>query len=262
MQVKRALLAFALLLAPGSARAVDGAYGGLALAGSLEPFGAGNELERSCADLGAASCSTPVPFGGGLFGYVGWIPTDSRIGYEVMFGGFVDYTRPSASYDGVPHVAHGNPLFAAPPRDETFIILRGGGVLAPRVRTWFNRGAPVTWTLAGGLGLAFRYMALEREVTADGGLEDRPYFSHGTSYWSPGVSLDGAAHVRTTPTLAVALGLSLWGETAWGNTRSVADPTRILEGNGKAAPINTPAYLMAHGVQIMVMPYVGLTFGP
>jgi hypothetical protein len=257
--MKRAAALLVLLASP--ARAAEGPYGGLALAGSLEPFGAGNELERSCADLGAASCSTPMPLGGGILGYAGFVPRGTPLGFEVLVGGSVDYTRPSAHYDGVPHVAHGNPLFAAPPRDETFIILRGGGLVAPRVRTWI-RANGVSWTFAGGLGVAFRYMALEREATAEGGLEDRPYFSQGTSYWSPGVSLDAAAHVTTTPTLAIALGLSLWGETAWGNTRSVADTTRLLEGNGKVAPINTPAYLMAHGLQVMFMPYVGLAFGP
>jgi hypothetical protein len=105
-------------------------------------------------------------------------------------------------------------------------------------------------------------MALEREVTTVGGLEDRPYFSHGTSYFSPGVSVDAAAQIRTTPTLSIAIGVSLWGETAWGDARSVADPSRRLEGNGGVAPVNTPAYLMAHGIQVFVLPYVGLAFGP
>jgi hypothetical protein len=260
--VRPRLLALALFLFAGEARAAEGAYGGMAFVGSIEPFGAGNELERGCQDLGAAQCSTPAPFGGGIMGYAGWIPRPDGLGFEVLFGMFADYTRPSATYDGVPHVAHGNPLWATPPRDESFVILRGGGVLAPRVRAWVNPNEAVAWSFAGGLGLAFRYMALEREVTSTDGLEDRPYFSKGTSYWSPGVSLDAAAHLRTTPTLAVALGLSLWGETAWGNARSVADPTRTLAGNGKVAPAHTPAYLMAHGIQIYAMPYIGLAFGP
>jgi hypothetical protein len=254
-----------LLFVPAEARAErtrEGSYGGLAFAGSAEPFGAGNELERSCTDLGAASCSTPAPLGGGLVAYAGWIPTPDGLGFELMLASVTDYTRPGATYDGVPHTTHGNPLFAEPARDETFIILRTGVALAPRVRVWLASSENLAWSFAGGVGLAWRYMALEREVTSVDGLEDRPYFSRGTSYISPGLSLDASALLRATPTLSVAIGLGLWAETAWGDARSVADPTRMLEGNGKVAPVNTPAYLMAHGLQLFVMPYVGLAFGP
>jgi hypothetical protein len=134
--------------------------------------------------------------------------------------------------------------------------------VAPRVRAWLSSSERIAWSFALGIGLAWRYMALEREVTTVDGLQDHPYLSPGTSYVSPGVSIDASAHIVTTPTLSIALGVGLWGETAWGNTRSVADPTRLLEGESKVAPVNTPAYLMAHGLQLFVMPYVGLAFGP
>lgn len=251
-----------LLAFVGRARAEparQGAYGGLALAGSLEPFGANNELQRGCTDLGAAVCSTPVPFGGGMFGYAGGMV--GTVGLEIMAGGFMDYTRPSATFDGVPHKPHGNPLVSTPRREETFIILRGGAVLAPRARVWVDAGR-VAWSFAGGVGLSYRYMALEREVTTDGALEDRPYFSHGTPYISPGLSLDASAQIRSTPTLALSIGLGLWAETAWGSTRAVADPTRTLQGSGKVEPVATPPYLMAYGLQLLLLPYLGLAFGP
>ncbi len=237
----------------------SGLYGGLAMAASLEPFGSGTDMQRHCADLGAADCGTPMPLGAGFFGYVGWaLPP---FGVEVMLAGFADYDRPAAHYDGVTHAPHGNPLLSVPKRDETFILFRGGGALALRGRyTWERpRWQP---SVAAGLGLAYRYMALEREVTADGGLEDRPYFPTGTPYASPAVTVDGSMQYRATPKVAFVLGLGIWMESAWSSTRSVADPTRTLAGNAHVEPIATPAYEMAHGLQIYFMPYVGLQLGP
>ena len=239
--------------------APDGLYGGLAVAGSLEPFGSGTDMQRHCTDLGATDCGTPMPLGAGFFGYVGW--ARPPFGIEVMVAGFGDYARPSARYDGTTHATHGNPLLSVPKRDETFIIFRGGGALALRGRyTW---GRP-RWqpSVAAGLGLAYRYMALEREVTADGGLEDRPYFPTGTPYISPAVTIDGSMQYRATPKVAFVFGLGIWMESAWSSTRSVADPNRTLAGNAHVAPIATPAYEMAHGPQIYFLPYVGLQLGP
>jgi hypothetical protein len=257
-------LAVAMLLAAASAQADEpveasrGWYGGMAMGPSLEPFGAGSELDRGCTDLGAASCSTPMPLGGMLLVHVGMM--EMPWGVELMVQGGVDYAHPTATFDGVPHKPYGNPLLSSPAREEKFIILRGGATAGVRVRRWID-GPSVRWSFAGGLGVSYKYMALEREVTTTGGLEDRPYFSHGTPYVSPALSLDAAAHARATATLAVSFGLSVLGETAWSNTRSVADPTRMLVGNSDVAPVATPAYRMASSVQVLVVPYIGLAFG-
>jgi hypothetical protein len=252
------LLVVGSVVFPRLAHAEDGSYGGFALTGMVEPFGSGNDMERRCADLGAADCTGSVPFGGGLVGYAGW--AKGRIGYELMVGMLGDLQRPSARFDGVPHQPHGNPLLSTPPREETFIILRGGGMVAARVR-YTTTGDGLRGSFAGGIGLAYRYMALEREVTGQDGVEDRPYFATGTPYVSPAVSLDAALLVRATPSLSVSFGMGMFFETAGNDTRSVADTGRILAGASRVYPIATPPYEMAHGLQIMLLPYIGLHFG-
>ena len=141
-----------------------------------------------------------MPFGGVLMGHVGLLRMPWSV--ELAFAGSFDYSHPTAHFDGVPHKPFGNPLLSAPPRDETFILVRGGATVLARVRRWWD-GPHTRWTLAAGIGASYKYMALEREVDADGGLEDRPYFSHGTPYVSPAVGLDGSALLRSTPTLAI-----------------------------------------------------------
>jgi hypothetical protein len=54
----------------------------------------------------------------------------------------------------------------------------------------------------------------------------------------------------------------LWLESAWQSTRSVADPSRFLAGNGGEYPVATPAYRTASGLQLFVLPSIGLAFGP
>ncbi len=240
-------------------RPSQGIYGELDFTGMLEPFGAGNELQTSCQDLGAADCSRAQPIGGGFMGHVGTMR--GRYGVELMIGALGDFQLPSAQYDGVTHQPFGNPLLANPPREETFIILRSGGMLAARGRYTID-GKRWRESVAAGIGLAYRYMALEREATSTSGLEDRPYFPTGTHYFSPALSLDASLQYRTTPTLAFAFGLGIWIENAGTGTRSAADDGRQLAGNGQVAPIATPAYAMASGPQVLFLPHVGLAFGP
>ncbi|MGH7281733.1 MAG: hypothetical protein ACRELY_09440 [Polyangiaceae bacterium] len=240
-------------------RPAQGIYGELDFTGMTEPFGAGNQLQRSCQDLGAANCSRAMPVGGGFMGHVGTMR--GRYGVELMIGALGDFQLPSAQYDGVTHEPFGNPLLAKPAREETFIILRSGGMLAARGRYTID-GRRWRESIAAGIGLAYRYMALEREATSASGLEDRPYFPTGTHYFSPALSLDASLQYRTTPTLAFAFGLGIWIENAGGDTRSSADYGRQLAGNGQVAPIATPAYAMAYGPQVLFLPHIGLAFGP
>lgn len=258
-------IAFAVTCAPlASARADEAPsawvpYGALAAGPSLEPFGGGSELDRGCVDLGAASCATPVPLGAMLLAHAGY--AKAGLGFELAFAGGVDISRPSATFDGTTHKPYGNPLLSAPAREEDFILLRGGGTLALRARV-LRPGPRVGWTFAAGLGASYKYMALEREVTTTTGLEDRPYFSRGTGYVSPTLSLDGALLVRAGASTALSLGVTVLGEMAWQGTRSVADDTRHVAGDGAVLPIATPAYRMASGPQIFLVPYLGVTFGP
>ncbi len=236
-----------------------GIYGQLDYVGSLEPFGSGTSQRSHCADLGAQSCSGGFPIGGGFMGHAGVMR--GRYGFEAMLAALGDFQFPSAHFDGAVHEPYGNPLLANPPRDETFILLRAGGILAARGRYTVD-GRKWRESVALGIGLAYHFMTLERQATSVSGLEDRPYFSPGTSYFSPGLSLDGQLEFRATPTLAFEFGLGIWIEDAWSNTKSRADDNRYLTGNGASMPIATPAYDMARGIQFFLMPHFGFAFGP
>jgi hypothetical protein len=261
--VKRVLPWVLTLLVATSARAEPlrngGPYGGIALSGSLAPFGSGNELEIHCIDLGAADCSTPIPVGVGLNGYAGF--ARGRFGLEGFLAVQGDLHRPSARYDGVTHRPFGNPLFSNPPREESFIILRGGAVLAPRIRYTIEE-ENLRYSFAAGVGVAYRYSALVREVTGDGGVEDRPYFPSGVGYVSPALSLDSQLQIRSTATLAIVFGLGMLFETAGSDTKTAEDPTRTVAGDRNAFPIATPPYALSSGIQYFLLPYVGLAFGP
>jgi hypothetical protein len=242
------------------ARAEDSTlYGGFGLVGTLEPGGSGNELESHCTDLGAATCGTPIPIGGALFGYAGI--ARNAFGLEVMLGAMGDLHRPSATFDGAPHTPYGNPLVSMPKRVETFILLRGGGILAVRGR-YTSQTTRLRKTIAIGIGASYKQMAMEREVTSDTGLEDRPYFPAGAGYLSPALTLDGALQYRASAATAVSFGLFVWMETAWSGARAPGDPHRILAGEGGYTPVATPEYRMASGLQVFIGPYIGLHFGP
>jgi hypothetical protein len=257
------LVAFVSCVARGAAADEpargDGPYGNLSLTGSLAPFGSGNELERGCVDLGAVDCSTPIPLGFGFLGHVGL--ARGRVGYEIFLAALGDLHRPSARYDGVPHRPNGNPLLSIPPREETFILLRAGFMLVPRIR-YTIENETTRFSFAGGIGLAYRIIALEREVMGEGGVEDRPYFAKAVGYLSPALSLGAQFQVRSTATLAIVFGLGLSFDNAGSDTRSKEDPNRTVAGNGQSFPIATPPYAVSSGIQFLLLPYVGLAFGP
>lgn len=233
-------------------------YGSASLGASLAPFGAGTEWDRGCTALGAAECSGGFPVGPALAGYVGF--RHETFGFEWFLASAAELYRPEAHFDGVVHEPFVNPLYAAPARDETFIIVRSGFVTGPRLR-YTTSGNTWRGSVAAGVGLAYRYLALVREATSTEGQEDRPYFSKGTGYFSPALTLDTALHIRATSTLAVALGIAWNMETAWDDARSRLDDGRRLAGNGAEFPIATPPYRMASGLQFTFSPYVGLVFG-
>ena len=236
-----------------------GIYGQLDYVGMLEPFGSGTSMQRSCPDLGAADCSGGFPVGGGFMGHIGTMR--GRLGAEIMIAALGDFQQPSAHFDGATHEPFGNPLLANPPRDESFIMLRAGGMIAARGRYTVD-GKKWRESVAAGLGLSYRYMTLIRQATSTSGFEDRPYFPSGTHYISPALSLDAELQYRVTPTLAFAFGLGIWIEDAGDNVRSPADDNRYLTGNGASMPIATPAYEMAHDIQFMFLPHIGFVFGP
>jgi hypothetical protein len=241
-------------------RAFEGIYGGLGLMGAFGVGGAGTELDTNCSTLGASSCTTPDPVGAGAFGYVGW--TWNPVGFELFLIGLYDQHKETAHFTG----ASMNLPASLPPRDEDFTFIRVGGGAAIRARASFQNRI-VRGTVAGGLGFSYRQMLMKRDATAtDPSLGTEHYVPSSVGYVSPAVTVEGAVQWRMTQTLALALGLQMWADSAsTGGSNSVPPATGEGLSNRSTmsfTPIPTPAYHYATGPQVFLMPFLGLQFGP
>jgi PEGA domain len=241
-----------------------GLYGGFAFAALGLPGGSGNEIETRCNDLGASSCSTPMPIGGGLFGYLGY--SFNPIGFEVMLGGELDQVKPKANFAGYggPNTSS-NPSLTGPPRVEQFTFVRTGGVVAVRARVNLE-GKYLRGSLAAGPGLSYKYAALsERRATSTDGknLQD-VYAPSGQGYASPAVTADASVQWRMTESVALTLGMLLWLESSsFTDVRAPGDLHRYMAADGQTpAAITTPPYQITSGSQVFLGPYLGMQCGP
>lgn len=243
-------------------RALEGLYGGFGFLGAFGVGGMGTELETDCANLGASSCNTPSPIGGGAFGYVGW--TWNPVGFELLVGGMGDVATQTATFTGSSTL----PTATGPARTETFHFVRGGGVAALRARATFQTRL-IRATVAGGLGVSYRQMGMERDAqaTSDPSLTAK-YVPGTVGYVSPAITLEAAAQLRLTQTVAVSLGLFVWADNASvaGSNSVPAGGQQLLTNNGAASPtpepFPTPQYHLATGPQVFLGPFVGMQFGP
>lgn len=241
-------------------RRVEGIYGGVGILATFLPGGFQSSMEKLCdsdtrpVELG--SCGGGSGVGGGLTGFVGyhWDP----IGVELYGGAQYDQASPNLDWNA----SSVDPGIAAdPPRTENFTIRRAGGFLTARVRLSLQT-EKFRFSVASGVGIAYRALFLERETVskADSNLRD-VYLPDAQGYWSPVFSFEPTVQYRATPTMAVALGLSLLVESP----RSFGDiPTTAPDGDRRLGPsgLTTRAYELASGTQVFIGPYVGLMFGP
>lgn len=238
-------------------RQFAGVYGGFGLAGLFGIGGEGTELETNCNTLGATTCDTPGAVGGGAFGYVGY--TWDPVGFEVMLAASGDTTTQTAHFTG-----DASPV-AQPNRDEKFTIVRAGGLAAFRVRATLE-GKIVRGTVAGGVGFAYRYIAMERTATTLVGDAHDVYVPASVGYMSPGISAEAAVQIRVSPTVALSVGALLWAENAsiagTNATPRAADRTLLSQNPPIDAPYPTPQYHLATGPQVFLGPFVGMQFGP
>jgi hypothetical protein len=241
-------------------RGITGMYGGFGLLGMIGVGGTGTELETNCSNLGAASCSTPAPIGGGAFGYVGY--TWDPVGFEVFLAGFGDTSTQKANYTGQPQGGSGGSLVPAstPARTESFTFVRGGGMAAVRARATFQNRI-LRGTIAGGVGLSYREVLMKRTATDPAG-DSNAYVPGGAGYFSPAISAEAALQIRLTQTLALAVGFQLIADNASiAGSNSVSAQPAMPFGTG-GATIPTPEYHLATGPQVSLGPFVGLGFGP
>jgi hypothetical protein len=251
-------------------RALEGMYGGFGFAGLFGVGGQGTELDTNCDGLGASSCDTGEPIGGGLMGYVGY--TWDPVGFELMIAGGADTLSETAHFS--PSATGATSPLSLPPRDEKFTFVRAGGLAALRVR------AAVQWhlvrlTVAGGVGFSYRQLFMKRDTATTDGTDRIDVFSPNDdgknfktlSYVSPAISLEATVQLRVAPTVAIVLGLEMWGDNASisGTTVTQASPGRFVGSLASHVPpsaIATPAYHLASGPQVFLGPVLGMQFGP
>jgi hypothetical protein len=240
-------------------RAYQGVYGGFGLNGMFGVGGMGTTLETNCTTLGAASCDTPNPLGGGAFGYVGW--TWDPVGFELAIAGLVDETTQKATFNASSASSSALVPGGTPARTESFSFLRAGGMAALRARVAFQ-GRLWRVTGAGGVGFSYREMVMERDATSSTPVTPSKYGPFNVGYYSPAISAEVAFHLRVSPTLAVALGAEFWADSASIGGSNQVPATTNKPPSSSAVLIPTPSYTLANGAQVMLGPFLGMQFGP
>jgi hypothetical protein len=240
-------------------RGFQGIYGGFGFAYLAGVSGQGTDLETSCANLGAASCNTPKPFGGGAYGYVGY--TWDPVGFEIFLAGEGDTAQQTAQFNGMA------PQFSSLVGQEQFTYVRAGGLAALRVRATASFGPLLRGTIAGGLGLSIKEMSMKRVATASGTTGQDTYVPSPlfVQYVSPAITAEAALHLRVSPTIAFSLGLLMWADNASiAGTDSVGPSSgrQLFATSGPPKPIETPEYHLATGPQVFIGPQLGMQFGP
>lgn len=256
-------------------RAFYGMYGGFGLLGGIGVGGLGSSLDLtsdSCQKtLGAVSCDTPGPMGGGAFGYVGftWLP----VGIELFVGGLFDQAKQTATFGASDQA---NTPLLGPARTEEFTFIRFGGVGAIRARATLD-GKNFRASLSAGPGVSYKQIIMQRKsASVTGGYSERYVPDDGANnpgesqanklnYVSPALVADLAVHWRMGQTTALSLGLLGWLETAGNDVAAQPDRTRLMVSDQQGnVPLHipTPRYEPASGAQFFLGPYLGMMFGP
>ncbi len=244
-------------------RPLEGIYGGFGLLMTLLPGGMGHSMQTTCDGANVpkelTGCSGQGGgIGGGLTGFVGyhWDP----VGVELFAGAQYDQSQPTLRW-GPSSTDPG--LGPDPARTEEFSVRRVGGFGIFRIRLTLQ-GEKLRFSIAGGVGLAYRSMLMTRDTTATANAQQRDAFVPGAqSYLSPVISVEPSIQYRLGAKTAVALGLSLLVESP----RTFDQvPTTAQESGHRLGPggpgLTTPAYELATGTQVFFGPFIGMMFGP
>jgi hypothetical protein len=235
-----------------------GLYGGWMLFGAFQPAGTGSSFESNCGLFGASGCTGPSPAGVGVSGHAGY--TWDPVGIELYGGLMIDFSQPSATYDGVVR-AGSNAALTGPPRTENWRVLRYGGIGAIRARAAFeSRSFRVS--VAAGPGFSIKNITSDRQMaTTDGTNLTDDYRPPDITLASAALSIEIALSFRASPRFAMTTGMMFWFESA-STVTTKADPDRRVVGPMGLIPLRTPEYRLATGAQAFFGPFLGMTFGP
>jgi hypothetical protein len=132
-----------------------------------------------------------------------------------------------------------------------------------------TQGHLLRGTIAGGVGLSYKKIFMERTTTATDGTNRSDVFSptstDGVAYLSPAITVEGALQLRVTPTVALAVGMIMWADNASiaGSNSTPPSVARTLVAAGQLpASIASPQYHLATGAQVFLGPFIGVQFGP
>jgi hypothetical protein len=239
---------------------LEGIYGGFGLMMAFLPGGMKSSIQKTCDSSKPAeltSCDGQGgDLGGGVTGFIGyhWDP----VGVELFLGAQYDQSSPTLNWGP----SSTDPGFGPDPaRKEEFSIHRIGGFAALRVRLTFQ-GEKLRFSMAGGVGLAYRSMLMTRDTTATSNAALRDAFvPDAESYVSPILSVEPSIQYRITPHTALALGVSLLVESP--NAFDQIPTTKAENGHSLGpSGLTTPAYQLATQTQVFVGPFIGMMFGP
>ena len=245
----------------------SGWYGGFGFLGSLGAGGAGSELEVGCVGLGAASCATKRPLGGGITTHFGY--DFDPIGFEIRAVGAGDYWSGTASFDG-DVAAAGGVAAAAPVREESLKFVRLGGTASLQVRASWK---PSSFVLSGavGAGASYRAGTMLRTATVEDPALSQLYAAPGVPprkrYISPALTGDLAIGFKMGSASWMTVGIFGIIETAGNEYRSqpgesiAGDLTAGAAAAGLSAGLPAAAYHFASGIQYLIGPEVVFRYG-
>ena len=242
---------------------LEGLYGGFGLLYTFLPGGMKSTMQKTCEGDGTTrppelvGCSGEGGgVGGALDGFIGyhWDP----VGVELFAGAQYDQASPTLTWADA-GVDPG--IGFDPARKEEFTLRRLGGFGVARIR-FTIQGEKLRFSVAGGVGLSYRSMLLERVTTATANPALRDAFvPDAQSYLSPVLSLEPSVQYRLGRGTALALGVSLLVESPRAFDQI---PTTPPDGTRRLGPsgLTTRPYELATGTQVFLGPFVGMMFGP